>query len=29
MIELNARVSIDEESPETVAEDWLTSQGIL
>lgn len=29
MIELNARVSIDEESPATVAEDWLQSEGLL
>lgn len=29
MIELNARVSIDEESPEAVAQDWLESEGIL
>lgn len=29
MIELNARVSIDEESPETVAQDWLESEGML
>jgi osmoprotectant transport system substrate-binding protein len=29
MIELNARVSIDEESPEAVAQDWLESEGLL
>jgi len=29
MIELNARVSVDEESPETVAQDWLESEGML
>lgn len=29
MIELNARVSIDEESPEAVAQDWLESEGML
>lgn len=29
MIELNARVSIDEESPEAVAQDWLESENLL
>ena len=29
MIELNARVSIDEESPENVAQDWLESENLL
>jgi len=29
MIELNARVSLDEESPETVAQDWLESENLL
>lgn len=29
MIELNARVSIDEESPGNVAEDWLESEGLI
>jgi osmoprotectant transport system substrate-binding protein len=29
MVELNARVSLDEESPETVAQDWLESENLL
>lgn len=29
MVDLNARVSIDEEDPETVARDWLESENLL